>query len=117
MTSTTFTAPGAILEIASPLGHQQPRTASNVGWFGVFEWNSPPCWLHQPVFRGRLHRRAPLTDGRFASLFSPRWLLYGNNSSPPRLFPSSNAIGPALLPDLAPSSLDEWLYNGGPYAA
>jgi photosystem II P680 reaction center D1 protein len=42
-------------------------------------------------------------------------LLYGNNIISGAVVPSSNAIGLHLYPIWAAASLDEWLYNGGPY--
>ena len=42
-------------------------------------------------------------------------LLYGNNIITAAVVPSSNAIGLHFYPIWAASSLDEWLYNGGPY--
>jgi photosystem II P680 reaction center D1 protein len=40
-------------------------------------------------------------------------LLFGNNIISGAVVPTSNAIGFTLLPNAA--SVDEWLYNGGPY--
>ena len=42
-------------------------------------------------------------------------LLYGNNIISGAVVPSSNAIGLHLYPIWEAFSLDEWLYNGGPY--
>ncbi|MFN4279947.1 photosystem II q(b) protein [Thermosynechococcus sp.] len=42
-------------------------------------------------------------------------LLYGNNIITAAVVPSSNAIGLHLYPIWDAASLDEWLYNGGPY--
>ena len=42
-------------------------------------------------------------------------LLYGNNIISGAVVPSSNAIGLHLYPIWEAMSLDEWLYNGGPY--
>ena len=42
-------------------------------------------------------------------------LLYGNNIISGAVVPSSNAIGLHLYPIWDALSLDEWLYNGGPY--
>jgi photosystem II P680 reaction center D1 protein len=42
-------------------------------------------------------------------------LLYGNNIITGAVVPSSNAIGLHFYPIWEASSLDEWLYNGGPY--
>ena len=42
-------------------------------------------------------------------------LLYGNNIISGAVIPSSNAIGLHFYPIWEAASLDEWLYNGGPY--
>lgn len=42
-------------------------------------------------------------------------LLYGNNIMTATIVPSSAAIGLHLYPMWEAASLDEWLYNGGPY--
>ena len=42
-------------------------------------------------------------------------LLYGNNIISGAIVPSSNAIGLHFYPIWEAASLDEWLYNGGPY--
>jgi photosystem II P680 reaction center D1 protein len=42
-------------------------------------------------------------------------LLYGNNIISGAVAPSSNAIGLHFYPIWEAASLDEWLYNGGPY--
>ncbi len=42
-------------------------------------------------------------------------LLYGNNIISGTVVPSSNAIGLHMYPVWEAASLDEWLYNGGPY--
>lgn len=42
-------------------------------------------------------------------------LLYGNNIISGAVVPSSNAIGMHFYPVWEAASLDEWLYNGGPY--
>ena len=42
-------------------------------------------------------------------------LMYGNNIISGAVVPSSNAIGLHLYPIWDAFSLDEWLYNGGPY--
>ncbi len=41
--------------------------------------------------------------------------LYGNNIISGAVVPSSNAIGLHFYPIWEAASLDEWLYNGGPY--
>merc|ERR1712137_771913 len=42
-------------------------------------------------------------------------LLYGNNIITGAVIPSSNAMGVHFYPIWEAASLDEWLYNGGPY--
>ena len=42
-------------------------------------------------------------------------LLYGNNIISGAVVPSSNAIGLHFYPVWEAASLDEWLYNGGPF--
>ena len=42
-------------------------------------------------------------------------LMYGNNIISGAVVPSSNAIGLHLYPVWEANSLDEWLYNGGPF--
>jgi Photosynthetic reaction centre protein len=42
-------------------------------------------------------------------------LLYGNNIISGAVVPSSNAIGMHFYPVWEAASVDEWLYNGGPY--
>merc|ERR1719287_26572 len=42
-------------------------------------------------------------------------LLYGNNIISGAVIPSSNAIGMHFYPIWEAASIDEWLYNGGPY--
>merc|ERR1712072_672112 len=42
-------------------------------------------------------------------------LLYGNNIISGAIVPSSNAIGLHFYPIWEAATLDEWLYNGGPY--
>ena len=42
-------------------------------------------------------------------------LMYGNNIISGAVIPSSNAIGVHFYPIWEAASVDEWLYNGGPY--
>jgi hypothetical protein len=42
-------------------------------------------------------------------------LMYGNNIISGAVVPSSNAIGLHFYPIWEANSLDEWLYNGGPF--
>ena len=42
-------------------------------------------------------------------------LLYGNNIISGAVVPTSNAIGLHFYPIWEAASVDEWLYNGGPY--
>jgi len=41
--------------------------------------------------------------------------MYGNNIISGAVVPSSNAIGLHFYPIWEAASLDEWLYNGGPF--
>ena len=41
--------------------------------------------------------------------------MYGNNIISGAVVPSSNAIGLHFYPIWEAGSLDEWLYNGGPF--
>jgi hypothetical protein len=41
--------------------------------------------------------------------------MYGNNIISGAVVPSSNAIGLHFYPIWEASTLDEWLYNGGPF--
>jgi Photosynthetic reaction centre protein. len=41
--------------------------------------------------------------------------MYGNNIISGAVVPSSNAIGLNFYPIWEAASLDEWLYNGGPF--
>ena len=50
----------------------------------------------------------------FVSLFLVLYL-YGNNIISGAVIPTSNAIGLHFYPIWEAASLDEWLYNGGPY--
>ena len=42
-------------------------------------------------------------------------LMYGNNIISGAVVPSSNAIGLHFYPIWEAATLDEWLYNGGPF--
>jgi photosystem II P680 reaction center D1 protein len=42
-------------------------------------------------------------------------LLFGNNIISGAVVPTSNAIGLHFYPIWEAASVDEWLYNGGPY--
>lgn len=42
-------------------------------------------------------------------------LLYGNNILSGAIIPTSAAIGLHFYPIWEAASVDEWLYNGGPY--
>ena len=83
-----------------------------VGWFGVLMiptlLTATICFViafvgSPPVDIDGI--REPVSGG----------LLYGNNIITAAVVPSSNAIGLHFYPIWAASSLDEWLYNGGPY--
>jgi len=42
-------------------------------------------------------------------------LMYGNNIISAAVVPTSNAIGLHFYPVWEAASMDEWLFNGGPY--
>jgi photosystem II P680 reaction center D1 protein len=74
----------------------------SVGWFGVL---MVPTLLTASVCFVIDGIREPVSGG----------LLYGNTIITAAVVPSSNAIGLHFYPIWEVASLDEWLYNGGPY--
>ena len=76
--------------------------------------NDPDAACSNHLFHYRLRRR---TSGRYR--WHPRTCVrfphVGNNIISGAVVPSSNAIGLHLYPIWEAGSLDEWLYNGGPY--
>ena len=83
-----------------------------VGWFGVL---MIPCLLAATTCFIIAFIGAPPVDIDGIREPVASSLLYGNNIISGAVVPSSNAIGLHLYPIWEASSLDEWLYNGGPY--
>ena len=83
-----------------------------VGWFGVL---MIPCLLvATSVFIIAFIGAPPVDiDGIREPVAGS--LLYGNNIISGAVVPSSNAIGLHFYPIWEAASLDEWLYNGGPF--
>mgnify|MGYP002698289932 FL=1 len=83
-----------------------------VGWFGVL---MIPALLAATICFITAFIAAPPVDIDGIREPVAGSLLYGNNIISGAVVPSSNAIGLQLYPIWEASSLDEWLYNGGPY--
>lgn len=83
-----------------------------VGWFGVL---MIPCLLVATTAFIIAFIAAPPVDIDGIREPVAGSLLYGNNIISAAVVPSSNAIGLHFYPIWAANSLDEWLYNGGPY--
>ena len=83
-----------------------------VGWFGVL---MIPCLLAATVCFITAFVAAPPVDIDGIREPVAGSLLYGNNIISGAVVPSSNAIGLHFYPIWEAASLDEWLYNGGPY--
>ena len=89
--------------------HQQPSLC------GLVRCADDPhtAGCHHLLHR-RLRRRTPVDiDGIREPVAGS--LIYGNNIISGAVVPSSNAIGLHFYPIWEAASLDEWLYNGGPY--
>ena len=83
-----------------------------VGWFGVL---MIPCLLAATICFIIAFIAAPPVDIDGIREPVAGSLLYGNNIISGAVVPSSNAIGLHFYPIWEASSLDEWLYNGGPF--
>ena len=83
-----------------------------VGWFGVL---MIPCLLSATICFIIAFIAAPPVDIDGIREPVAGSLLYGNNIITGAVIPSSNAIGLHFYPIWEAASLDEWLYNGGPY--
>ena len=83
-----------------------------VGWFGVL---MIPCLLAATICFIVAFVAAPPVDIDGIREPVAGSLLYGNNIISGAVVPSSNAIGLHFYPIWEALSLDEWLYNGGPY--
>jgi len=83
-----------------------------VGWFGVL---MIPCLLAATICFVIAFIAAPPVDIDGIREPVAGSLMYGNNIISGAVVPSSNAIGLHFYPIWEAASLDEWLYNGGPY--
>jgi photosystem II P680 reaction center D1 protein len=83
-----------------------------VGWFGVL---MIPTLLAATVCFIIAFIGAPPVDIDGIREPVSGSLLYGNNIISGAVVPSSNAIGLHFYPIWEAASLDEWLYNGGPF--
>ena len=83
-----------------------------IGWFGVL---MIPCLLAATICFVVAFIAAPPVDIDGIREPVAGSLLYGNNIISGAVIPSSNAIGLHFYPIWEAASLDEWLYNGGPY--
>merc|ERR1711939_1092188 len=83
-----------------------------VGWFGVL---MIPTLLAATICFVIAFVAAPPVDIDAIREPVAGSLIYGNNIISGAVVPSSNAIGLPFYPIWEAASLDEWLYNGGPY--
>ena len=83
-----------------------------VGWFGVL---MIPTLLAATICFIVAFVAAPPVDIDGIREPVAGSLMYGNNIISGAVVPSSNAIGLHFYPIWEAASLDEWLYNGGPY--
>ena len=83
-----------------------------VGWFGVL---MIPCLLAATTCFIVAFIAAPPVDIDGIREPVAGSFLYGNNIISGAVVPSSNAIGLHFYPIWEAATLDEWLYNGGPY--
>jgi photosystem II P680 reaction center D1 protein len=83
-----------------------------IGWFGVLM--VPTLLTATSVFIIAFCAAPPVDIDGIREPVSGS-LLYGNNIITGAVIPTSNAIGLHFYPIWEASSIDEWLYNGGPY--
>ncbi len=83
-----------------------------IGWFGVIM--VPTLLTATSVFIIAFIAAPPVDIDGIREPVSGS-LLYGNNIISGAVIPTSNAIGLHFYPIWEASSVDEWLYNGGPY--
>lgn len=83
-----------------------------IGWFGVIM--VPTLLTATSVFIIAFIAAPPVDIDGIREPVSGS-LLYGNNIITGAIIPTSNAIGLHFYPIWEAASLDEWLYNGGPY--
>ena len=111
--------------MASTLSRQQTSSWENfcewvtstnnrlyVGWFGVL---MIPTLLAATICFIVAFIAAPPVDIDGIREPVAGSLMYGNNIISGAVVPSSNAIGLHFYPIWEAASLDEWLYNGGPF--
>ena len=112
-------------KMASTLSRQQTSSWDNfcewvtstnnrlyVGWFGVL---MIPTLLAATICFVVAFVAAPPVDIDGIREPVAGSLMYGNNIISGAVVPSSNAIGLHFYPIWEAASLDEWLYNGGPF--
>ena len=83
-----------------------------VGWFGVL---MIPCLLAATTCFIVAFIAAPPVDIDGIREPVAGSLIYGNNIISGAVVPSSNAIGLHFYPIWEANTMEEWLYNGGPY--
>ncbi|BAY29638.1 photosystem Q(B) protein [Nostoc carneum NIES-2107] len=83
-----------------------------IGWFGVL---MIPALLNATICFIIAFIAAPPVDIDGIREPVSGSLLYGNNIITGAVVPTSNAIGLHFYPLWEAASMDEWLYNGGPY--
>ena len=83
-----------------------------VGWFGVL---MIPCLLAAAACFVVAFIAAPPVDIDGIREPVAGSFMYGNNIISGAVVPSSNAIGLHFYPIWEAATVDEWLYNGGPY--
>jgi photosystem II P680 reaction center D1 protein len=83
-----------------------------VGWFGVIM--IPTLLTATSVFIIAFVAAPPVDIDGIREPVSGS-LMYGNNIISGAIIPTSNAIGLHFYPIWEAASVDEWLYNGGPY--
>ena len=83
-----------------------------VGWFGIL---MIPCLLAATICFVTAFIAAPPVDIDGIREPVSGSLMWGNNIISGAVVPSSNAIGLHFYPIWEANTLDEWLYNGGPY--
>jgi photosystem II P680 reaction center D1 protein len=83
-----------------------------IGWFGVL---MIPTLLVATICFVLAFIAAPAVDMEGIRAPVTGALLAGNNVITAAVIPTSAAIGLHFYPIWAAASMDEWLYNGGPY--
>ena len=83
-----------------------------IGWFGVLML--PLLGVSLTVFTIAFIGAPPVDIDGIREPVSGS-LLYGNNIITAAVVPTSNAVGLHFYPIWEAASMDEWLYNGGPY--